>query len=114
MTSAAPDNILAIAERLGFPIPEPYRAGVAEAFARLLEQAALVMSATIYYLLASMGVVGIGPSALIGLTIGVGLIGVSLLVNYSFQQRHYTLTVIDGAHWALALTIEAVVIALLA
>ena len=70
--------------------------------------AALVMSATIYYLLASMGVVGIGPSAL------VGLIGVSLLVNYSFQQRHYTLTVIDGGHWALALTIEAAVIALLA
>lgn len=45
MTSAAPDDILAIAERLGFPIPEPYRAGVTEAFARLLEQAALVMSA---------------------------------------------------------------------
>ena len=45
MTSAAPDDVLAIAERLGFPIPEPYRAGVAEAFARLLEQAALVMSA---------------------------------------------------------------------
>ena len=35
--------------------------------------AALVMSATIYYLLASMGVVGVGPSALVGLTIGVGL-----------------------------------------
>jgi hypothetical protein len=76
--------------------------------------AALVMSATIYYLLANMGVVGVGPSALIGLTIGVGLICVSLLVNNLFQQRHYTLTVIDGGHWALALTIEAVVIALLA
>ena len=76
--------------------------------------AALVMSATIYYLLASMGVVGIGPSALVGLTIGVGLICVSLLVNNLFQQRHYTLTVIDGGHWALALTIEAVVVSLLA
>jgi hypothetical protein len=76
--------------------------------------AALVMSATIYYLLASMGMVGIGPSALFGLTIGVGLIMVSLLVNNLFQQRHFTLTVIDGGHWALALTIEAAVIALLA
>ena len=45
MTRTAPDDILAIAERLGFPIPEPYRAGVAEAFARLLDQAALVMAA---------------------------------------------------------------------
>ncbi len=48
MTSAAPDDILAIAERLGFPIPDPYRAGVAEAFARLLAQAALVMSADLH------------------------------------------------------------------
>lgn len=76
--------------------------------------AALVMSATMFYLLGSMGMVGVGPSALMGLTIGVGLIAVALLVNNLFQQRHYTLTLIDGAHWALALMIEAVVIALLA
>jgi hypothetical protein len=47
MTRAAPDDIATIAERLGFPIPEPYRAGVADAFGRLLEQAALIMSAKI-------------------------------------------------------------------
>jgi Protein of unknown function (DUF4089) len=47
MTSTAPDDILAIAEHLGFPIPEPYRAGVTEAFARLLDQAALVMAAEV-------------------------------------------------------------------
>jgi len=47
MTNAVCDDILAIAERLGFPIPEPYRAGVAEAYARLLDQAALVMAAEI-------------------------------------------------------------------
>ncbi len=76
--------------------------------------AALVMSATLYYLLGSMGIVGVGPSALIGLTIGVGLIMVSLLVNNLFQQRHFTLTVIDGLHWAGALAIEAAIIALLA
>ena len=76
--------------------------------------AALVMSATMYYLLGSMGMVGVGPSALMGLTIGVGLIAVSLLVNNLFQNRHYTLTVIDGGHWALALAIEGAVIALLA
>ena len=47
MTRTAPDDILAIADRLGFPIPEPYRAGVAEAFTRLLDQAALVMAAEV-------------------------------------------------------------------
>jgi hypothetical protein len=47
MTSAAPDDIVAIAERLGFPVPAPYRAGVAEAFSRLLDQAALVMAAEV-------------------------------------------------------------------
>jgi hypothetical protein len=45
--SAQPDDIAAIAERLGFPIPEHYREGVAQAFARLLEQAALVMAAPV-------------------------------------------------------------------
>ena len=39
---------------------------------------------------------------------------VAILVNNLFQQRHFTLTVIDGAHWTLALTIEAVVVSLLA
>ena len=75
---------------------------------------ALVMSAVVYYLLTNMGVVGVGPSAMVGLTVGVGLIMIPLLVNNLFQQRHFTLTVIDGLHWAFALTIEAVVIALLA
>jgi len=31
-----------------------------------------------------------------------------------FQGRSFTLTLIDGGHWALALVIESVVIALLA
>jgi hypothetical protein len=44
---APPDDIATIAERLGFPIPEPYREGVAQAFARLLEEAALVMAAPV-------------------------------------------------------------------
>ena len=45
--SAPPDDIESIAERLGFPIPEAYRDSVAQAFARLLEQAALVMAAEV-------------------------------------------------------------------
>jgi hypothetical protein len=45
MTNPAPDDIPALAERLGFPIPEAYRQSVLDAFARLLEQAVLVMAA---------------------------------------------------------------------
>ena len=45
MTNLSLDDITALALRLGLPIPEAYRQGVADAFARLLEQAALVIAA---------------------------------------------------------------------
>lgn len=47
MANPLPDDIFELAARLGTPVPETYRAGVADALARLLEQAALVMSATL-------------------------------------------------------------------
>jgi hypothetical protein len=37
--------ILQIADRLGFPVPEAYRAGVIANYERLMQQAALVMAA---------------------------------------------------------------------
>ncbi len=45
MTNPPPDDISDLAAALGLPIPEAYRAGVAEALVRLTEQAALVMAA---------------------------------------------------------------------
>ena len=41
----AQGDIFELAASLGIPVPEGYRAGVADALARLMEQAALVMSA---------------------------------------------------------------------
>jgi fumarate reductase subunit C len=76
--------------------------------------AAIVMSAVLYQLLANLGVTGVAASALAGLTIGVGFLLTSTLVNNLFQQRSLMLTVIDGGHWVLAVVVEAVVIALLA
>ena len=76
--------------------------------------AAIVMSAVLYQLLSNLGVLGIGPAALAGLTIGVGLLLTSTLVNNMFQQKSFTLTVIDGGHWVLAVVVEAVVLSLLA
>jgi len=74
---------------------------------------ALVMSAVLYQLLSNLGEMGLIPSAIAGLTIGVGFLFTATLVNNMFQQRSFTLTLIDGTHWALAVAIEAVVIALM-
>ena len=76
--------------------------------------AALVMSAVLYRLLSNLGVMGMVPSAIAGATIGVGFVLTTTLVNNMFQQKSLMLTVIDSAHWVLALVVEAVVIALLA
>src|SRR6185369_5907707 len=75
---------------------------------------AVVMSAVLYHLLASLGARGLMPSEIMGLILGAGLLLTSTLVNNMFQGRSFTLTVIDGGHWTLALVIESVVIALLA
>ncbi|HEX4272559.1 MAG TPA: DUF1761 domain-containing protein [Rhizomicrobium sp.] len=75
---------------------------------------ALVMSAVLYQLLSNLGVLGVEPAALAGLTIGVGLLATSTLVNNMFQQKSFTMTLIDGGHWVLAVVVEAVVLSLLA
>jgi hypothetical protein len=75
---------------------------------------ALVMSAVLYQLISNLGVMGVGPSALAGLVIGAGFLLTATVVNNMFQQRSFTLTVIDGGHWVLAIVIEAAVISLLA
>ena len=76
--------------------------------------AALVMSAVLYQLLTNLGVLGVWPAMVAGFTVGVGFVLTTVLVNNMFQQKSFTLTVIDGAHWVLALVIEAAVISLLA
>ena len=76
--------------------------------------AALVMSAVLYQLLTNLGVLGVAGSAIAGLTLGLGLLATSILVNNMFQQKPAMLTIIDAGHWTLALVVEAVVIALLA
>jgi hypothetical protein len=57
---------------------------------------------------------GVRDSMVTGLTVGVGFVLTTVMVNNMFQQKSPTLTVIDGAHWVLALVVEAAVIALLA
>ena len=76
--------------------------------------AALVMSAVLYQLLTNLGVLGVWPAMVAGFTVGVGFVLTTVLVNNMFQQKSFTLTVIDGGHWVVALVIEGAVISLLA
>lgn len=75
--------------------------------------AALVMSAVLYQLLINLGVMGIQNGAAAGLTVGIGFVATSVLVNNMFQGKKLMVTLIDSAHWVLALVIEGVVISLL-
>jgi hypothetical protein len=76
--------------------------------------AAVVMSAVLYQLLINLGVTGVQHGVVAGLTIGVGFLLTSTLVNNLFQGRSLMLTAIDGGHWVLAVVIEAAVIMALA
>ena len=75
--------------------------------------AALVMSAVLYQLLINLGVMGVQNGAVAGLTVGLGFVATSVLVNNLFQGKKLMVTLIDSAHWVLALVIEGVVISLL-
>lgn len=75
--------------------------------------AALVMSAVLYQLLINLGVMGVQAGAVAGLTVGIGFVATSVLVNNLFQGKKLMVTIIDSAHWVLALVIEGVVISLL-
>jgi len=75
--------------------------------------AALVMSAVLYQLLINLGVMGVQNGAVAGLTVGLGFVATSVLVNNLFQDKKLMVTLIDSAHWVLALVIEGVVISLL-
>jgi hypothetical protein len=76
--------------------------------------AAVVMSAVLYQLLINLGVMGVQHGMVAGLTIGVGFLLTSTLVNNLFQGRSLLLTAIDGGHWVLAVVVEAAVIMALA
>ena len=75
---------------------------------------ALLMSVVLYPVLLSAGVRTPVAAAATGLILGGGFLFCSHMVNNMFQQRSFTLTVIDGLHWTFALAIESVVITLVA
>ena len=69
-----------------------------------------VMAAVLYQTLDHLGVMGTFAGAVAGLTLGVGFLLTSTVVNNLFQQRKAMLTVIDGAHWVIIVAIEGAVI----
>lgn len=73
----------------------------------------IVMAGVLSLLLQGMGVEGWLRGAEVGLTVGLGLVLPTVIVNNMFQQKQVLLTLIDGAHWVLVLTLEGVVLGLL-
>ncbi|HWY62205.1 MAG TPA: DUF1761 domain-containing protein [Rhizomicrobium sp.] len=73
----------------------------------------IVMALVMSWLLAGLGVVDVIGGAVTGLTLGVGFMATSILVNNAFPGRKLMLSVIDGAHWIIVATIIGVVLVLL-
>lgn len=69
-----------------------------------------VMAGVIYQTLVNLGVMGWQDGAIAGVTLGVGLLLMPVLVGNLFTQRKFALTVIDGGHWVLVAVIEGLVI----
>jgi hypothetical protein len=73
--------------------------------------AELVMAAVVYQTLTNLAVLGGAlHGAVAGATLGIGFPLMAIIVNNAFQQRSRMLSVIDGLHWVLVLTIEGAVI----
>ena len=73
---------------------------------------AIVMSAVLYPVLLSAGARTVPAAAFTSLILGIGFLFCSQMVGNMFQQRSFTLTVIDGLHWTFSLVVEAVVLTL--
>ena len=72
-----------------------------------------VMALILSWLLSGLGVLDVMGGAISGLTLGVGFMATSILVNNSFQGRKLMLSLIDGAQWIAVAVIQGVVLVLL-
>lgn len=70
----------------------------------------VVMAAVVYQTLDHLGVVGAGFGAIAGLTLGVGLLATSTVINHQFLQKPWTATAIDAAHWTLVVVIQGAIV----
>jgi hypothetical protein len=69
----------------------------------------VVMAAVVYQTLDHLGVTGAGFGAIAGLTLGVGFMATSTIINHQFQQKPWTATAIDGLHWVLVVMIQGAI-----
>jgi hypothetical protein len=70
----------------------------------------VIMAAVVYQTLDHLGVMGAGFGAIAGLTLGVGLLLTSTVINHQFQQKPLSATAIDGTHWTLVVVIQGAII----
>jgi len=70
----------------------------------------VVMAAVVYQTLDHLGVRGALFGAVAGLTLGVGFLLTSTVINHQFLQKPPIATVIDGLHWTLVVAIQGAVV----
>ena len=79
--------------------------------------AALVMATVMHQVLLGMGMLGVMTAAeggLAGLTLGIGFMATSVLVNHMFHGQSWRVILIDAVHWIIVAAIQGVLIAALA
>lgn len=70
----------------------------------------IVMAAVVYQTLDHLGVVGAGFGAIAGLTLGVGFLATSTIINHQFLGKPSTATAIDAAHWTAVVVIQGAIV----
>ena len=72
---------------------------------------ALLMSAALSQMLVGFGIYGAPMAgARVGFLVGLCFLVPTNLVNNMFQQKTPMVTVIDGLHWLIAVTLEGVIL----
>jgi hypothetical protein len=71
----------------------------------------LVLAATLALL--AGGDVTVGSGMQIGFVLWLGVVMTTMAINHGFQGKSGALTLIDGAHWLGALTVQGIVLGLL-
>lgn len=70
----------------------------------------VIMAAVVYQVLDHLGVMGAGFGAIAGLTLGVGFMATSTVINHQFLSKPWTATAIDGLHWVLVVVIQGAIV----
>ncbi|MBT5571211.1 MAG: DUF1761 domain-containing protein [Alphaproteobacteria bacterium] len=74
----------------------------------------LIIAYVLMNLMISLGMVSLGGGVTLAVTLWIGFVATTMLINHRFQGASWSHSIIDGAHWLAILLIQGIVIGLLA